>query len=463
TFSVTATNVAGTGPAGTAATTPRTIPSVPLDVMAVPDNHQVTVSWQAPLTNGGAAISGYTVTTTPASAGCTTGGALTCTVTGLTNGTPYQFTVTATNVAGASSASAPPVTSTPRTVPGAPTALAAVPGNEEVELTWTAPADNGGAIILGYTVTASPGGAQCQTNGPRTCIVSGLTNGQLYSFTVTAMNVAGTGAPSASASATPVRVPDPPTGVSATRGVGSVTLAWSAPVNQGGSAVTSYAVSGPGTSGCTTIATSCTVGALAAGQNYTFTVIATNAVGDGLASDAVTAAPLTIPTIPRNVQSGRAGNASSVASNLRVSWNAPLSNGGTPIVRYTVIGGGATCSTAGLTCILTGITRLPTMVTVVATNIVGDSASGTVVSPARLATFNIGKRSPATRKFYGSGVVPGQRVRIYSVVNSHLVYLTSTVVNSRLQWSKIVTVPYGYRTWVVKSRQWRSGVRHTNR
>ena len=92
------------------------------------------------------------------------------------------------------------------TDPGAPTAVTAVPGDATVSLSWTAPANTGGASILSYTATASPGGATCATTGATTCLVTGLRNGTSYTFTVTATNIAGTSAASAaSTKATPRR------------------------------------------------------------------------------------------------------------------------------------------------------------------------------------------------------------------------------------------------------------------
>ena len=90
------------------------------------------------------------------------------------------------------------------TVPGSPTGVSGVAGNGEVTVSWTAPADDGGSAITGYAVTASPGGQTCTTTGATSCVVSGLTNGTAYTFTVVATNEAGNSLPSeASAPVTP--------------------------------------------------------------------------------------------------------------------------------------------------------------------------------------------------------------------------------------------------------------------
>src|SRR4029077_17973362 len=72
-----------------------------------------------------------------------------CTVTGLTNGTPYFFRVAAINAAGTGAYSTPSSGVTPRTVPDAPTAVTGTPGNGHVSLTWTAPSSNGGGARAG--------------------------------------------------------------------------------------------------------------------------------------------------------------------------------------------------------------------------------------------------------------------------------------------------------------------------
>jgi outer membrane protein OmpA-like peptidoglycan-associated protein len=98
-FSVAASNTAGAGPSASTSATTATTPGAPQSVMARAGNSSVTVSWSAPSSDGGSAVTKYKVTSKPGSKSCSTT-SLSCTVFGLTNGTSYTFTVTATNAAG---------------------------------------------------------------------------------------------------------------------------------------------------------------------------------------------------------------------------------------------------------------------------------------------------------------------------------------------------------------------------
>ncbi|MFH5880521.1 fibronectin type III domain-containing protein [Arthrobacter sp. NA-172] len=194
---------------GVTVTAAATAPSPPTGVAATAGNAQATVSWTAP-NNGGSAITSYAVTP---HAGATTLTPVTVTgappatnttVTGLSNGTAYTFTVTATNAVGTSTAStsSAPVTPTAPTAPSAPTGVTATAGNASAVVSWTAPA-NGGSAITSYTVTPSSGGTALAPvtvsgNPPSTtATVTGLSNGTAYTFTVTATNAVGTSPPSA--------------------------------------------------------------------------------------------------------------------------------------------------------------------------------------------------------------------------------------------------------------------------
>ena len=125
TVTVTAANAVGTGPASTGVTaTPRTAPGAPTGVSVTASTGQLGVSWTAPASNGGAAISSYTVTATPTGGGTTltasTAGT-SASFTGLVDGTTYSVTVTATNAAGTGTASSAAIgTPYPSTIMTAP-------------------------------------------------------------------------------------------------------------------------------------------------------------------------------------------------------------------------------------------------------------------------------------------------------------------------------------------------------
>lgn len=269
-------------------------PGQPTGVVGTPGNAIVSLSWSAAPANG-LPITGYTATSNPENKTCHTTGALTCTVTGLTNGTPYTFTVVAINAGGTGPSSNPSAAVIPVTVPGPPLTVTAIAALNSASVFWTAPASNGGTGITGYTVTSAPGAQTCTTTGALTCKVNGLTNGTPYTFTVRATNAVGLGAISdPSNSVTPaVGAPEKPTNATAaSSGLGAATVSWTAPFNNG-STITGYTVtSSPGSLHCTTTgATSCTVSGLSGGV-YTFTVIATNAVGSSLPSDPSNAASI---------------------------------------------------------------------------------------------------------------------------------------------------------------------------
>lgn len=386
TFTVKATNVAGTSPASTETNSviPRTVPSAPNSVTTAFGNTEVSLTWSAPTIDGGASVSGYTVVSTPGSKTCTTDASATaCTITGLTNGTAYTFSVTAQNSEGSSN----PATSasvTPATKPNAPAAPSVTSTtNGAVAVSVTAPANTGGAAITSYLVTSNPEGKTCIANAAtRTCTVSGLTNGTTYKFSVTATNIAGTSDSSVeSANAIPRTNPGAPTGLTATYGNASVTLAWTEPANNGGFAISSYKVTtvGNATKTCTVNAptTSCTVSGLTNGTTYSFTVAATNGASlVSVASGSANAVPKTTPSAPQSVSLTAENSA------IKVMWAAG-NNGGSSITGYTATAtpSSLTCTSATTSCTISGLTNGTSYsVKVVATNVVGAGSASASVS-----------------------------------------------------------------------------------
>jgi len=175
------------------------VPGAPTALVALRGNTQVGLSWTTPVSDGGTSITDYLVeyklsseptTWTTFSDGTST--ATTATVTGLTNGLSYDFRVKAVNFIGASTVSSTATkTPGPAIAPDAPTSVTAVEGNAQATITFTAPVDNGGASITNYNVTSSPGSFTASgVSSP--ILVTGLTNGISYTFTVTATNSVGT-------------------------------------------------------------------------------------------------------------------------------------------------------------------------------------------------------------------------------------------------------------------------------
>lgn len=183
-----------------------------------------------------------------------------------------------------------PVTATPATVPGAPTALTAQRANAAVTLNFAPPASNGGDAIVSYTGYC--GAASASAAAPP-LLVSGLSNGVAVTCAVVATNSIGPGAASAAtASVTPATLPDAPQLIAAAPVAGSAQLVFSAPAHNGGAPVTGYGASctpGPLTAGGSN--SPLLVSGLVDGTTYTCAVHAINDVGAGSASNSLNLTP----------------------------------------------------------------------------------------------------------------------------------------------------------------------------
>jgi hypothetical protein len=238
----------------------------------------------------------------------------------------------------------------PITIPGAPTAVTGIAGDASVNLSWTAPAVDGGSPLTGYVITPFKGAtaqAPITVATPVTALNLGsLTNGTAYTFTVAATNAAGTGAASApSAALTPaapslppvVTVPGAPTSLVAKTSSSSATLTWKAPTTTGGSPITGYLVTTTvGTTTKSTLitsptATTITLSGLTNGSLYTFGVAAVNAIGTGPAATA-TGTP-NAPSVQITPLSASVSPVT-LSSSVKYSWVGTPS--GSPIVRYNV-------------------------------------------------------------------------------------------------------------------------------
>lgn len=226
---------------------------------------------------------------------CNAGSCLS-TVSGLVGGVAYTFVVTAISAAGAQLAS-DSVGHTPHSAPATPVSGSAVAGATGITLTWNAlsAAEAGGVPLTGYRISDGQNLSVDVSGDLVETVITNVTQGQSYTFTIRALNQYGRGPASTYSSAVALSAPTAPAAPSINLASTTAAVNWSAPIADGGSSVTGYRVfllrngvdlGTPRQVGAST--TSAQFTDLTAG-NYTVQVSAVNAVGNSARSAASSA------------------------------------------------------------------------------------------------------------------------------------------------------------------------------
>lgn len=387
TFVVKAVNTAGsTSSSMTAAYMPEVMPGAPTINSITGGNQQLSVDFTAG-TNNGSAITKYQYSTDGGTnwrdaVGMTSPLVLTTVSpvanTALVNNTSYNVKIRAFNaVAGTPSST---VAGKPNVALAAPTAVVASLNGASATVSWTAPT----GYVESYQVTANAGGFSCAPAGSATsCVVSSLTLGQTFTFTVTATNSSGTSPVSAASnSVSPENAPGAPAISAITSSSQQFSIAFTSGLNLG-SAITSmeYSTDGgstwftaPSTTSPIVVTKDSSNVDLVDGQTYSVKLRARNSVA-GVASAAISATPSDMPMTPTGVTASLSGRVATV------SWSA--STGATG---YTVTsspaGFGCTTSDPTTTCVTPNLTYgVAFTFTVTASNVAGSSAASSATAP----------------------------------------------------------------------------------
>ncbi len=334
-------------------------PGQPRSLRARADGpRSITITWQAPLNDGGTRVTGYSIRVRGPQDGRwivvrrnTGSTATTFTHTNLQPVTAYRYQVAAINSVGTGDWSVEAGTSTHPDVPSAPFNLTARPiGTSQIDLSWQAPRNNNGAPVLGYRVEASSDGGRTwriirsNTNSTtRSYSHRGLQPASTRHYRVYGINAAGLGAASNVARATTAAtVPGVPRDLTAdAAGTSQIDLAWEEPATDGGAEITGYRIEVSEDRGANwqnlvantrSARTTYSHTGLAPATTRHYRVSAINRVGIGNVSRVASATTdATVPDAPTGLTA-----TATAPTQIDLTWVAPAYDGGAAISGYRI-------------------------------------------------------------------------------------------------------------------------------
>lgn len=400
-------------------------PTITLSPASLPNATVGTAYSQTVSASGGTAPYTFSATGSPPP-GMTLGASGTLSGTPTTAG-DFNFTAVATDAQSFTGSKAYSV-HVAAIAPGAPTGTSATAGSEQASVSFSAPTDTGGAPITSYTVTSSPGGLT-GSGSASPIVVTGLTDGTAYTFTVVAFNTAGPGpASTASNSVTPQ---------------GGQTITFNNPGTQNFG--TSPTLTATATSSLAVTFSSTTTGVctITSGGVLTFVTsgscsITANQGGNGtyLAAPPVTQT-FTVAAIAPGAPT--VGTATAGNTQATVSFTAPASDGGSAITGYTVTSspGGITGSGSTSPVTVTGLTNGTAYTfTVTATNSAATgapSAASNSVTPQGTQTItfsNPGSQNFGTSPQINASTTSGLSVSFTSTTTSVCTVTSSGILST---------------------------------
>ena len=322
---------------------PATVPCAPGNITTTTGSTSSVVTWEEVPAGNGSVITAYTATATPGGKFCTVPSGTTCTITGLTAGTKYVISVTATNSTGVGAQGFADY------LPGTPQNVKATAADKSAVVSWDDGTSSDGPPITAFTATATPGGKSCTVPSGTTCTITELVKNTKYSISVTAKNRVGFGPASTAVSVTPGGLPGAVTSLVAATQKNALELSWVQAAGDGAE-VTYTATATPGGGTCTSTATAtsnCSITGLINGTEYTVSVIGENTYGKGAETTATGLAdgPPEVPVTLTSLMGSKS---------VTITWPAITSSINVTYV-VTSTPGNLTCETTETSCTITGL------------------------------------------------------------------------------------------------------------